>query len=111
MRLSEIAFLGRRAHVDHSLEGIKAPGVTAVSKGFDEFEAIRMAHRVGKITATLVGAALIVIGLGNWRTANGRDGNPEWTIAGAILIAGVLIASAIPQPPRPPRPKPPHPLD
>jgi hypothetical protein len=74
-------------------------------------EGTGMAHRLGKITATLVGGALILIGVAGGRSLGAPSGNPEWAIAGAILIAGVLIASAIPPPPRPKKPKPPHPLD
>jgi hypothetical protein len=62
-------------------------------------------------STTLVRGALILIGVAGGRSVSGRAGTPELAIAGAILTAGVLIASAIPPPPRPPRPKPPHPLD
>jgi hypothetical protein len=65
-----------------------------------------MVHRLGKITATIVGAVLIFLGV-----FASRVPHPEWAIAGAILIGSVIIASAVPPPPRPPKPKPPHPLD
>jgi hypothetical protein len=71
-----------------------------------------MAHRFGKIAATIVGAVLVFMGVFSRGSSSGRSGQPEWAIAGAILIGSVLIASAFPPPPPPPKkPKPPHPLD
>ena len=71
-----------------------------------------MAHRFGKITATIVGTVLVFMGVFARGSASGRPVQPEWAIAGAILIGSVLIASAFPPPPPPPKkPKPPHPLD
>jgi hypothetical protein len=53
-----------------------------------------------EITATLVGGALIIVGVAGEMSPRGRAGSSGLAIAGAILIAGVLIASAIPPPPR-----------
>jgi hypothetical protein len=71
-----------------------------------------MAHRLGKITASIIGGVLIFLGVFGRRTPSGPIVGAEWAIAGAILIGSVLIASAMPPPPPPPpKPKPPHPLD
>ena len=71
----------------------------------------RMAHRLGKITATIIGAVLIFMGVFARQSPSGPMGAPGWAVAGAILIGSVLIASALGPPPPPPKPKPPHPLD
>lgn len=51
-------------------------------------------RRYGRIAATLVGGALIILGL------CAPKAPPGLAIAGAILIGSVLIAAALPGPPR-----------